>query len=263
MEVADMPGAEPVGGSVTLRPRSIHDPAALSSGYTRPQHVMNVLGLVVFFVGAVWVGAHVYSFRPGVYELAVGIFAAWVFTDFACGVIHWAGDTWGRTDLPLVGRMFVRSFREHHVDPRAITRHGMVQLLGEQAIVAVPLMPLLLLHEPESAYGVTLLVFMYAVLVVAITANVFHRWAHMARPPLIGRVMQRAGLIISFRQHAKHHQPPYTRHYCIAIGWLNPLLDGLRFWRGMEWLIWKLTGAVPREDDLGRDAALALMRARD
>ena len=70
-------------------------------------------------------------------------------------------------------------------------------------------------------------------------------------------------LIISFRQHAKHHQPPYVRNYCIAIGWLNPLLEGIRFWRGLEWLIWKLTGAVPREDDLGREAALALMRARD
>ena len=263
MEVADMPGAEPLTGSVSLRPRSIHDPAALASGYTLVQHVMNVLGLTGFCAAAAWVGVYVYSFQPGAYELAAGVFLAWVFTDFACGVIHWAGDTWGRTNLPLVGRMFVRSFREHHVDPRAITRHGIVQLLGEQAIAALPLMPLLLLFEPTSPYGVTLLVFMYAVLVVAIAANVFHRWAHMARPPLVGRIMQRAGLIISFRQHARHHQPPYTSHYCIVIGWLNPLLDSIRFWRSLEWLIWKLTGAVPREDDLGREAALQLMRVRD
>jgi ubiquitin-conjugating enzyme E2 variant len=223
---------------------------------------MNVFGLSAFCVMAAWVGVHVVSFQVGAIELAVGVFTARVVTDFACGMIHWAGDTWGRTNTPVIGRMFVRTFREHHVDPRAITRHGTVQLLGEQAIVGAPLMPLLWLYEPESAYGATLLVFMYAVLVVAMAANVFHRWAHMTRPPLVGRVMQRAGLIISFKQHAKHHRPPYVQHYCIAIGWLNPLLDGIRFWRGLEWLIYKCTGAVPREDDLGHEAALALMLER-
>ena len=133
-----MPTAESAG-IAALRPRSIHDARALASGYTRLQHVMNVLGLAAVCVVAAWVGVHVASFRPGGVELFIGVLAAWVITDFACGVIHWAGDTWGRTDMPVLGRMFVRTFREHHVDPRAITRHGIVQLLGEQALVAVPL----------------------------------------------------------------------------------------------------------------------------
>jgi ubiquitin-conjugating enzyme E2 variant len=243
-------------------PRARHDAGALAAGYTRVQHVLNVLGLLTFAVLAAWIGEHTFSRPLSVMVVLLGVLAGWVITDFCCGVIHWAGDTWGRPDMPLIGRMFVRSFREHHVDPRAITRHGNVQLLGEQSLIAAPLIALLKLYDPahDDAIGAGVLVGMYTVMMAAMAANVFHKWAHTRRPPLLGRVMQRMGLVISYRQHARHHCPPYVNSYCIAIGWLNPLLDRIRFWRGLEWLIWRVTGAVPREDDLGRDAALALMR---
>ena len=243
-------------------PRSRHNAAVLAAGYTRLQHCLNVTALLAFTALAVWIGDHVLSRPLGPWHTLLGVLAGWVFTDFACGMIHWAGDTWGRPTMPVIGRMLVRSFREHHVDPAAITRHGTVQVLGEQAIFAVPLIVLLKFYDPgrDDALGAALLVCMYTVMIAAMVSNLFHRWAHMARPPWIARVMQRAGLIISFRQHARHHCPPYVTSYCIAIGWLNPLLDRIRFWRGLEWLVWKTTGAVPREDDLGREQALALMR---
>jgi len=246
-------------------PRSRHNAASLAAGYTRLQHALNVIALAAFAGLAVWVGVHVLDRPFGPWHTLLGVLAGWVFTDFACGMIHWAGDTWGHTRIPVIGRMLVRNFREHHVDPAAITRHTMVQVLGEQALFAAPLIGLLPLYDPadDDAYGAALLVGMYTVLVAAMASNLFHRWAHMARPPLIARLMQCAGLIISFRQHARHHCPPYTVSYCIAIGWLNPVLDRIRFWRGLEWLIWKTTGAIPREDDLGREAALALMRDPD
>lgn len=258
MPKAESPPAP--GDAASLRARARQDAAVLASGYTRLQHWMNILGLSAFCVVAILVGAHVFSRTVGWIPLTVGILAGWVLTDFICGLIHWAGDTWGRTGMPIVGRMFVRSFREHHVNPHAITRHGMIQLLGEQAIVAAPMLPVLWLYEPEEEIGLTVLICVYTAFNSSIAANVFHRWAHMRRPPLVARLMQRMGLIIGYRHHARHHRPPYLRNYCIAIGWLNPLLDGVRFWRALEWLVWKTTGAIPREDDLGREAALALMR---
>lgn len=249
------------GVSACKAPRARHDARLLASGYTRTQHTLNVMGLAAFIVLAVWIGQHVLDRPISALALGFGFLAGWVFTDFACGVIHWAGDTWGRTSMPIVGRMFVRSFREHHVDPAAITRHGTVQVLGEQALVAVPVIAALRLYDPadDDSLGQALLVGMYVTVVAAMAANLFHRWAHMARPPLLARLLQRAGLIISFRHHARHHLPPYTQSYCIAIGWLNPVLDRVRFWRGLEWLVHKLTGAIPREDDLGREAALTLL----
>jgi plasmanylethanolamine desaturase len=242
--------------------RSRHDAAELAAGYTRTQHWLNVAGLCAFGVLAVWIGHHTFA-RP-LHWLAVvlGVVAAWVITDFAAGFLHWLGDTWGHPRMPVIGRMLVRPFREHHVDPHAITRHGAVQALGEQAIIASPLIALLRFVEPEGQTGAGVLVCMYTVMLAAMAANLFHRWAHMRKPPLIARVLQRAGVIISFRHHAKHHKPPYTTRYCVAIGWLNPLLDAVRFWRGLEWLVHKTTGAIPREDDVGRDAALHLMQEK-
>jgi len=239
-----------------------HDPDVLAAGYSAAQRRWNVAGLAAFAVLAVWIGHHVLSRPLGPLPLVVGVLAGWVLTDFLCGVIHWAGDTWGRTSMPLIGRFVVRTFREHHVDPQAITRHGLVQMLGEQAIVAVPLISLLGLYDPavDDELGNTLLVALYTTFVASIAANVFHKWAHMRQPPLAARLLQRAGILISFRHHARHHCPPYLQCYCIAIGWLNPVLDRLRFWRGLEWLAWKVTGAIPREDDLGREAALAILR---
>lgn len=244
-------------------PASRHDARVLASGYTRFQHVLNVMGLLAFCGLAVWVGLHVAGRTLGPWTLLVGVVAGWVITDFICGMLHWAGDTWGRPTMPVIGRMFVRSFREHHVDPLAITRHGTVQVLGEQSLLAAPLMALIKLYDPadDNAAGTTLLVCLYTILVGSMAANLFHRWAHMRKPPLLAKALQAAGIVISFRQHARHHCPPYTQSYCIAIGWLNPVLDRVRFWRGLEWLVWKTTGAVPREDDLGREAALSLMRA--
>ena len=35
----------------------------------------------------------------------------------------------------------------------------------------------------------------------------------------------------------------------VLPGWLNPILEGIKFWKGLEWLVSKVTGLVPREDD--------------
>lgn len=269
MELADLP-APPVhraldvaaGVRPSLPAIVRHDAATLAAGYSPSQRRWNRAGLAAFGALAVWIGEHTFTRPIGAVPLVLGVLAGWVLTDFLCGLLHWAGDTWGRTNLPLLGRVFVRSFREHHVDPQAITRHGFVQMLGEQAIVAAPLIALLRLFDPtaDDEIGTTALVGLYTLLVASIGANVFHRWAHMRHPPMVARVLQRMGVLISFKHHARHHCPPYLQCYCIAIGWLNPVLDRMKFWRGLEWLIWKTTGAIPREDDLGREAALAILR---
>lgn len=256
------PAATTAGARAKVAPRMVrHEAATLAAGYSRTRHAFNVVGLAAFVGVAAWVGWHVLSRPLSVVAVAGGLLAGWVLADFAAGMIHWAGDTWGRPSWPVVGGAVVRSFREHHVDPMAITRHGYVQLLGEQAIAAAPLLAALHWFDPADGdeWGTALLVGAYTLGVATTATNIFHRWAHMRRAPLVARWLQRLGILISVRHHARHHGAPHLQCYCIAIGWLNPLLDGTKFWRGLEWLVWKLTGALPREDDLGREAALSIL----
>ena len=48
---------------------------------------------------------------------------------------------------------------------------------------------------------------------------------------------------------------PFECNYCITTGWLNPLFTKINFWRNLERVIIKLTGAIPRTDDIGIKAA--------
>ncbi len=262
-ELVLVASTNPARAQPSVPPRVIrHEAAKLAAGYSTTRHVVNAVGLAVFVCVAAWVGWHVFSRPLGVVSLAGGLLAGWVLADFAAGAIHWAGDTWGRPSWPVIGGAVVRSFREHHVDPLAITRHGYVQLLGEQAIAAAPLLAVLHGLDPADGddWGTALLIGAYTLVVATTATNIFHRWAHMRKPPLVACWLQRMGILISFRHHAQHHGAPHLRCYCIAIGWLNPLLDNTRFWRALEWLVWKVTGALPREDDLGHDAAVGILR---
>jgi hypothetical protein len=43
-----------------------------------------------------------------------------------------------------------------------------------------------------------------------------------------------------------HHKRPYGVRYCTTTNYLNPLLDAIGFWRGLEWLIERLGATVQR-----------------
>ena len=47
--------------------------------------------------------------------------------------------------------------------------------------------------------------------------------------------------------------------YCVLTGFLNPILDGCRFWRSLEWVIFAVLRVRKRDDD----EMLALVLAED
>jgi hypothetical protein len=89
--------------------------------------------------------------------------------------------------------------------------------------------------------------------------NQFHKWAHTYQPPTVVRWLQQYGIILGRKGHNIHHKSPFACHYCITTGWLNPLLDAIHFWRGLELAISKVTGLVPREDDQNWNDHLELL----
>ena len=149
--------------------------------------------------------------------------------------MHWFCDSFFATDSPVVGRLLIAPFREHHGDPQGITHHGLLELHGNTCI---PLIPILLAVRalPEAADAVGLLgrsgLLCFAL--AALATNQCHRWAHEASPGTGARWLQRAGLCLSPAMHARHHRGDFSECYCMTTGWMNPLLDRLRFFPRLE-----------------------------
>jgi hypothetical protein len=137
-----------------------------------------------------------------------------------------------------VGPNFVRPFREHHTDPKGITHHDFIETNGNNCIVVLAPLALAFAFLPGQVSLLFFVASFVAFLVLFIVAtNQFHKWAHADNPPAFARVLQRWGLVLPPGHHAIHHARPHDRHYCITVGWMNPVLNGVRFFRIAEWLV--------------------------
>ena len=172
-----------------------------------------------------------------------------VAADFSSGIVHWAADTWGRDDLPVLGPGLLVPFRVHHVNPDDFVSRSFVDTNGEVAIPAVLMFAGAFAIPFEPSWGGPAGVFGLAFCGVGMMTNQIHQWAHRPRVPAVVRIAQRSGLILGPRAHAVHHARPYHARYCITTGWCNAALDGLAFFRRLERAITWLTGAQPRHDD--------------
>lgn len=94
--------------------------------------------------------------------LATAMLGGYVLADFGSGMAHWLFDRYGTVNTPVFGMGFVKPFREHHVDPKGITRHDFVETNGNNCIVTAPLLAFALLLPFES--GQTWALFTGAVL---------------------------------------------------------------------------------------------------
>jgi len=214
-------------------------PQAQPSPYGRGHRALEIGSIAFVFGSLLWIACRVTIVAWDGPRAALGIGIAalvgYLVSDFLSGFVHWAGDTIGDETTPVFGPNFVQPFRYHHVDPEDITRHDFVETNGNNCIVAAPvLMGIVWFIPSEPTF------FFYACVVVACTAlfvfctNQFHKWAHTKVPARWIRVLQRAGLILSPEHHAVHHASPQDKYYCITVGWMNPLLERIRFFRACE-----------------------------
>lgn len=187
------------------------------------------------------------------------IICAILLADFIGGVVHWGFDTWGTPETPFFGN-FIRSFREHHVNLAAITKHDFIET---NADTMLPLIPGLLLqsyflfsknkhgtyvrnvHSDNAGKHVFFLTFSFF---MALT-NEVHKWAHQARPPAFVRPLRFCRVVLTPSAHMKHHRGNHDRSYCITTGWMNWVLDRTNFWRRVEEIVTAMTGALPRDND--------------
>jgi len=165
--------------------------------------------------------------------VVVSAVVGYALADLMSGIVHWVGDTFFAEDTPVIGSAFIHPFREHHRDPLAITRHGFLEVNGNNCLALLPLLlPTWLLGAPSrTGDPVPWLAFQAMALVFSLATfgtNQFHKWAHQPGPeprPLVW--LRRAHLILDPAHHQGHHRAPHRSSYCVTVGWLNPALDAL------------------------------------
>uniref|UniRef100_UPI00358E3895 plasmanylethanolamine desaturase 1 n=1 Tax=Myxine glutinosa TaxID=7769 RepID=UPI00358E3895 len=188
--------------------------------------------------------------------LFISIVAGMLVADFASGLVHWGADTWGSVEMPLFGKAFIRPFREHHIDPTAITRHDWIETNGDNCMLT--LLPMTVMAYSFATMSAVQLearhvwsCFVYVLAVFVTLTNQIHKWSHTYYGlPQAVELLQKWHLILPRRHHRIHHVSPHETYFCITTGWLNYPLELLGFWRTLETLIEKVTGAHPRADDL-------------
>jgi ubiquitin-conjugating enzyme E2 variant len=151
---------------------------------------------------------------------------------------------------------FIRPFREHHIDPIAITRHDFIEANGDNCMCTLPglvicLCLFLTKHEGHIQDHYSLYCYLYALGFFITFTNQIHKWSHSySGNPKWVEWLQKTHIILPKKHHRIHHVAPHETYFCITTGWCNYPLELMGFWTGLEWIIEKVTGLKPRVDDL-------------
>ena len=195
------------------------------------------LGYAVCFLYRISIASETFGDR---FTVFAGLFAGYLCADLISGTAHWMGDRFWSETTPVLGPNFIAPFREHHIEPDEIVEHGVVELVGNTAIFALPVLAGTY-HALDMQSGAGRSLFLAGLLLSAmvgvVVTNLFHRWAHMDQPPLHARLLQRTGLVLSRDHHARHHSGDFDRAYCITTGWMDRILDPMKVWQRIERLV--------------------------
>lgn len=211
-----------------------------SSQHSLAQRALELVATVVFAAYALAFTARLAAethATPQALSIAAGLVGGYLIADLLSGLAHWVGDRFFEETTPIIGPGFIAPFRQHHVVPEEMVEHGLVELVGNTAVLALPTLAAAFhLLDLASGSPLTLLAgaLILSAMVGGVCTNLFHRWAHMERPPRLARWMQALGVVITPERHAVHHSNGFDSSYCITTGWLNAPMDRLGVWAWLE-----------------------------
>ena len=171
---------------------------------------------------------------------AAGVILA---ADLSAGLIHWIEDAYIREHTPLIGKWIGRPNTIHHHLPRRMTRNSWLQSNWDQ-LLAVSL----ILIGAALAGRLSWQLWLFSL--VAGNANEVHKWSHRTRKEngwLISK-LQDLRILQTPHHHAIHHTNPKEVRYCPVTNVVNPVLDTLGIWAGLEWLLEHTLGLKRQPD---------------
>ncbi len=153
-----------------------------------------------------------------------------LFADFITGLIHWMEDSYWSPETPILGKWIVEPNLAHHKNGQEFLKKSWLESSWDLLIAG-----LLIIFAAYWANCLSWEIWLFAVIII--NANQIHKWAHITRyenkPQIIG-FLQKLYILQSTEHHGKHHRKPNNSHYCTVTNWINPILDKLHFWRGLE-----------------------------
>jgi hypothetical protein len=155
----------------------------------------------------------------------------WLIADLKSGFVHWFLDRVACMDWKVFGPHVVVPNRVHHDDQLAFTTGSILRRNWAMWILVMIVSSVWLATLGPSV------IWAFATF-GAVVANEVHANAH--RPTLAPkwlRVLQEIGILQSPQHHQGHHRAPTDRRYCTITNFVNPVLDGLRVWARLEWLL--------------------------
>lgn len=235
-------------------------PSALSDDASVPSQplALTVLKLAGVVVSSVLLAALLFRLfgalaattwaSPAAWVVLPALLLGYLLADMISGTAHWFCDTFFSPDTPLIGKVLIQPFRDHHDFPGRITRYRFLEQDTSNFFILLPPLALATWTEAPQGESWVQMFCCCALLGLAVGSfftNLFHKWAHQRRPPAAVRWLQRRGLILSPERHAQHHRD-HSRGFCVTSGWMNPLLDRLRFFSRIEGAVRSLQGALRR-----------------
>jgi hypothetical protein len=228
----------------------------LFKGYDYPHYhrVSEILGILFFVLYSVLIIIDISPLvaKASFFNKLIFIFAipclSYITADFMSGMVHFLCDNFGTPETPYLGPSFIKSFRDHHTDPKGITRHDFIEVNGSNCIISLPFLALAYhtFDYHHSPWMLSFTIFLVFMLLFVFLTNQFHKWAHQDNPPALIKKLQGIHLILSPEHHSVHHTEPYDKYYCITCGWLNPVLSRMHFFERTEALLRKIFNS-PKE----------------
>ena len=169
--------------------------------------------------------------------------------DFVSGLVHWWLDTWGKASWPVIGRSLIRPFRQHHIDPLAMTTQSLGEINGTLFGLSGLTLCVLYLGGEAFALSLDLQFGIFVFVFYSAFTNWIHQSAHHPNPNSVYRLLSGLHLVLKSKKHNEHHSQGFSSSYCISTGWLNPFLNRVRFFRHAESFVSAITGMRPRDDE--------------
>ena len=229
----------------------------LADGYTKEIWFIDRLSTIVgITIVTIWTLTLLTRFdKNDILGIVIALIYGVVLADFISGMVHWGADTWGSVDLPYIGKAFIRPFREHHVDPTAMTRHDFCETNGDNFLAVTPtaVWYIYTFFTADTEFLIQNYRFelsMFSLAIFLVFTNQIHKWSHIYYGLPAGvEWLQKLHIILPRTHHRIHHIAPHETYFCITTGWLNWPLEKIKFFPTLEWIIEAITGVPPRRDD--------------